>query len=145
MTSITGFNFCFYFHVHTPLWFWLAVRIETVSLTCSNFCFHPHCSQLLYGFGSPCGSKPFPSPALIVVLTFIRLLFPFIRRQSRGYPIGSMQHPSPALTLLFTFMTSLLSDFVFLSNLSWNCAPKQNLFHRDATYDSDGPSVLNKQ
>jgi hypothetical protein len=106
-----------------PLWLWVAVRIETISLTRSNFCFHPH-------------------------LFIAPLWFWFVHSEVFGnlvYPKGSNPHPSPALTLLLTFMTSLLPHFVFLSNLSWNCATKQKLFAGDATYGSDGPSVLNKQ
>lgn len=134
-------TFVFTFMFIAPLWFWVAVRIETVSLTSSNFCFHLHVHHLLWFW-------------LAVWIETISITGfdrgPYFHKHSclqqfGFYPKGSNPQPSPALTLLFTFMTSLLPDFVFLSNVSWNCAQNSILFPRDATYDGNGPSVLHKQ
>jgi len=65
-------TFDFTFMLITPLWFWIAVWIESVSVTSFDVRFDSHRSlSFVYGFGSPCGSRPFPSPALTFVLTLI--------------------------------------------------------------------------
>jgi hypothetical protein len=99
-----------------------------------------------YGFGWPCGSRPFPSPALTLVLTFIST--PLLSRslqQFGFYPKGSNPHPSPALTLLFTFMTSSFRILYFFPMFRGTAHQNIILFRIDATYDGNGPSVLNKQ
>ncbi len=58
----------------------------------------------------PCGSNPFPSPALIAVLIFISSFLILVFRVDRLQPpFGSSPDPLPALTFVFSLIASLLS------------------------------------